>query len=112
MLNKRSNTTFVFNLTCLLLLSVIVCSGCHRKESTAKNSDDSLAASGDTNGQELVALNELLHKYVLLKKHVPQDISELVTSGFTTNLPAPPPGKRLVIVKNPFGYQVVLKDAN
>jgi hypothetical protein len=108
---KRIGTVFARNLAYFLLLSFIVWSGCHKKESTANTASDSLAATVNTNGQiDLVALNELLHKYVSLKKQVPKDINELVTSGFTPNLPTPPPGKRLLIVKNPFGYQVVLAD--
>ncbi len=71
----------------------------------------SAAATSNVNEQvDLVALNQLLHKYVLWEKQVPRDMNELVTSGFVSNLPSPPPGKKLRIVLNPFGYEVVVAD--
>jgi hypothetical protein len=39
---------------------------------------------------------------------IPQDLSELVSTGFVPSLPSPPPGKRFAVLLHPLGYQVAL----
>jgi len=88
----------------LMLLLGLVWSGCSRKESAQKTAPPS-------NGQvDLVALNQLLRKYVMWKKQIPMDMNDLVTSGFVSSLPPPPAGKTFVITVQPFGYEVKLMD--
>ena len=85
----------------LIYLSVVVYSlvwsGCGKKKDTPQ-----------TGQIDLVALNQLLHQYVVQKKEVPKTMDELVARGFVSNLPAPPLGKKLGIVKDAFGYRVIL----
>ena len=57
---------------------------------------------------DLAALNTSLRDYVKLKKVIPKDVNELVTSGFVRSLPSPPPGQKFAIVLHPLGYQVIL----
>jgi hypothetical protein len=59
---------------------------------------------------DLEMLNKTLREYVRLKKVIPNDLNDLVTSGFARSLPIPPQGRRFVIVRHPLGYQVILAD--
>ena len=43
---------------------------------------------------DLAALTAALRDYCKWKMRVPKDLNELVTSGYLTNLPAPPPGQK------------------
>lgn len=61
-------------------------------------------------GANLSGLNMLLRDYVRATRKVPKDLNELVSSGFISALPSPPPGKRFAILMHPLGYQVVLID--
>jgi hypothetical protein len=57
---------------------------------------------------DLSGLNLLLRDYVHATRKVPKDLNELVSSGFVSAIPSPPPGKRFMILMHPLGYQVVL----
>ena len=57
---------------------------------------------------DLATLNTSLREYVKLKKVIPKDVNELVTSGFVSSLPSPPPGQKFAIVLHPLGYRVIL----
>jgi len=59
---------------------------------------------------DLDAVNQALRQYVRVKKVVPRDVQELVSSGFVPSLPSPPAGKKYVILLHPLGYSVVLAD--
>ena len=63
-----------------------------------------------TDPVDLQALNQTLRNYVQLKKVVPRDLNELVTSGYVARLPTPPAGKKFAIALHPMGYSVVLVD--
>lgn len=112
----------------LLLLLGLVWPGCSRKESAEKTATPTAASEPEgsppgakrltsppqqppSDGQvDLVALNQLLHKYVMWKKQIPMNMNELVTSGFVSSLPPPPAGKKFIVTRQPFGYEVKLMD--
>jgi len=99
MLEKKLGTLFGRKLAFSAVLITLAGSGCQKRASRA-----------DPAGVDLVALNQLLHQYVVQKKEVPMRMEELVSSGFVSNLPFPPPGTKLVIIKDAFGCRVVLAD--
>jgi hypothetical protein len=98
----------VSHLLCLsLLLLGVTLSGCGKKELTPKTATATPAVKEQV---DLAELSQLLRQYIALKKQTPKDLSELVSSGFINRLPAPPAGKKFVVVQMPFGAEVKLED--
>lgn len=59
---------------------------------------------------DLEALTQTLREYVRLKGYMPAKFSEVLTSGFLTNAPVLPVGKRFAIVRLGISYTVVVVD--
>jgi len=96
------------HLLCLsLLLFSVIWSGCGKKELTSKTATAAPAANEQV---DLAELSQLLRQYIAWKKQTPKDLNELVSSGFISRLPAPPTGKKFVVVQMPFGAEVRLED--
>ena len=57
---------------------------------TSEQAEATLAAS-------LAQLTQVLRKYSAEKQQVPKSLQELVTSGYITELPVAPPGKKFAI---------------
>lgn len=82
-------------------------------ESSHAPSRSGAGASRNKAGNEaidMVAVNAILREYVQVTKVIPNDMDELVRSGFVRRLPSPPAGKKFVIVRHPLGYTVELGD--
>lgn len=105
---RRGSDRVVSHLLCLsLLLLGVTLSGCGKKELTPKTATATPAVKEQV---DLAELSQLLRQYIALKKQTPKDLSELVSSGFINRLPAPPAGKKFVVVQMPFGAEVKLED--
>lgn len=119
---KLFNRSFCFAVAILAL----ALPGCGKKKEEAAKAPDPMmilppepaapeskakptaTTEGPNTAGDLKALNNTLRDYVRLKKVIPKDLDELVTSGFVRSLPTPPPGKKFVIMRYPLGYQVIL----
>ena len=97
--------------SCFLCLSLVLLgvtgSGCGKKKLAPKTVTATPAANERV---DLAELTQLLRQYVAWKKQTPKDLTELVSSGFITRLPAPPAGKKFAVVQMPFGAEVRLED--
>lgn len=75
------------------------------------NRSPALSATSTSVPDPAAALNTLTHavrRYSAEKRRVPSNLQELVTAGYVTSLPAPPPGKKFVI--NAARVEVVLEN--
>ncbi|MCL5098082.1 MAG: hypothetical protein M1608_11265 [Candidatus Omnitrophica bacterium] len=89
--------------------------GCGKKE-VAKDDAMAAAQAGKATPRnyvvdgkiDLQAMTATLREYVIWKKGFPKDLNEMVTSGFVSSLPKPPPGKRFAIYRGPMMYEVIL----
>lgn len=95
-----------------MVVLVLLSAGCGKREKAGSENVQPTSPHPDAahDPVDLQALNQTLRDYVKLRKVVPRDLNELVTSGYVARLPTPPAGKKFAIALHPLGYSVVLVD--